>query len=93
MKTCPCCGHTDNPFWRSSKFELNADYMSEVDFEKEYPDIAMFLPAKPYTLLFSGCIYYRRGKKAKQVYRVPVEDFKVETEKAQQLTCKKSGSP
>ena len=82
MRKCPCCGHSDNIFWRSSKFELNADYMAEDDFEREFPDIAAFLPAKPYTLLLSGLIYYRRGKKAKQVYRVPVEDFKVETEKS-----------
>lgn len=56
--------------------------MSEDDFEREFPDIAMFLPAKPHTLLLSGLIYYRRGKKAHQVYRVPVEDYKVETEKS-----------
>lgn len=82
MKICPKCGERDNPYWRHSRFDFNADYMSEADFQREYPNLYKGLPEKPYKLFWSPYIYYRRGKKEKQVYRVAMEDYKVETEKA-----------
>lgn len=82
MKTCTKCGHRDNPYWRHSRFDFNADYMREDDFAREYPELYAQLPPKPLPLGHGHYVYYRRGKKEKQVYRVPIEDYKVETEKS-----------
>lgn len=82
MKICPKCRTRDNPYWRHSRFDFNADYMREEDFAREYPKEYAMLPPKP-GILHAGCyVYYRRGKKEKQVYRVAFEDWKVETEKS-----------
>ena len=82
MKICPNCGHRDNPYWRHSRFDFNADYMREDDFAREFPELFKQLPPKPEKLILGLYVYYRRGKKEKQVYRVALEDYKVETEKA-----------
>ena len=82
MRICTKCGHTDNPYWRSSRFELNADYMAEDDFKREYPELYKELPPKPKTLVHGPYMYYRRGKKALQVYRVTTYDYKVECQKS-----------
>ena len=85
MKICPRCGHRDNPFWKHSRFDYNADYMREEDFKKEYPILYSWLPPKPKYLKYNEYVYYRRGKKEKQVYRVAKEDYKVETEKSTKI--------
>jgi len=82
MKVCSVCGHRDNPYWRHSRFDFNADYMREDDFAREFPELYAQLPSKPKKLVLGLYVYYRRGKKEKQVYRVALEDYKVETEKA-----------
>lgn len=84
MKMCPNCGHRDNPYFRHSRFDYNADYMREDEFAREYPELYKNLPQKPNKLTHGLYVYYRRGKKEKQVYRVSIEDYKVETEKKQQ---------
>lgn len=82
MKICDKCGHRDNPYWRHSRFDFNADYMREEDFVIQYPLLMAKLPQKGKYLQTKYYIYYRRGKKEKEVYRVAIEDYKVETEKA-----------
>lgn len=82
MKECPNCGYRDNPYWRASRFDFNADYMKEEDFAIQYPELYEALGPKPETLGDGPILYYRRGKREKQVYRVLREDYKVETEKA-----------
>lgn len=81
MRVCSKCGHRDNPYWRASRFDYNADYMKEEDFAVQYPLLYEALGPKPETLGDGSVLYYRRGKKEKQVYRVLREDYHVETEK------------
>lgn len=84
---CPCCGEVirDNPLWRGSRYDFNADYMTFEDgkqqpelFEicRQLDDKENFEP-----LIIGPHTFYRRGKGGKWLYRVPNEDFRVETEK------------
>jgi hypothetical protein len=84
---CPCCGEfiRDNPLWRGSRYDFNSDYMSWEDALKQ-PELSgatCFLENcsnfVPYE--FEGNTYYKRGKGGKWFYRVPTEDFRVDTEK------------
>jgi hypothetical protein len=87
VAVCPCCGTVikDNPFWVSSKFDLNADYMrwEESLNQPELKEVCKELEfARNFQALVVGLVtYYRRGKGGKFLYRVPNEDFRVEVEK------------
>lgn len=85
MKQCPKCGYRDNPLWRHSRFDFNADYMrfEEAMAQKELKQVCEFLKHKdtfvphpwgPYT-------FYRRGTGGIYLYRVLTEDFKVPRER------------
>ena len=80
MKVCTNCGHRDNPYWRHSRFDYNADYMSEDDFKREYPDLHKRLVGK-HPMPVGNYIYYRRGRRALQVYRVAMEDYEMPRER------------
>jgi hypothetical protein len=84
---CPDCGLLirDNPLWRGSRYDFNADYMRFIDAQEqpELKDMCSFLE---FASNFEPCVwgpntFYRRGKGGNWLYRVPTEDFKVETEK------------
>ena len=100
MKICPKCGFRDNPLWRHSRFDYNADYMSWEDFQTEFPDVAKLLEGQrnhvPISLL--GYVFYRRGTGGLQVYRVAKEDYKMPRErknhrKTYQSLVKKEAKP
>lgn len=78
MKICPKCGHRDNPYWRYSRFDYNTEYMEEEEFMREYPIIWENLHGRKNfdPIEVNGMYYYRRGKKAKYVYRVLPDEFK-----------------
>jgi hypothetical protein len=87
VAVCPCCGEVirDNPFWRGSRYDFNADYMRFEDGQQQpelkevcekLEDAENFEP-----LVVGPHTFYRRGKGGKWLYRVPSEDFRVETEK------------
>ena len=80
MKICPKCGHRDNPLWRHSRYDFNADYMHKDDFTREYPMLNNQLGPKPQPLYDGDYVYYRRGTGSLQVYRVSKEDYKMPTE-------------
>lgn len=79
MRMCPECGYRDNPYWRNSRFDFNAEYMARLDFQREFPKIWEQLKDLPNGLAVEahGYFYYNRGRKERQVYRVLPEDFKV----------------
>lgn len=86
--TCPHCGTVirDNPFWRGSKFDFNAEYMEyyqEAGSSLELVEVCKALvEAENFVPFVVGPnTFYRRGKGGKWLYRVPNEDFRVETEK------------
>ena len=83
MKVCPKCGFRDNPLWRHSRFDYNADYMRWEDFQTEFPEVAKLLEGQknhvPIPLL--GYVFYRRGTGGLQVYRVATEDYKMPRER------------
>lgn len=89
MRVCTCwkCGelNRDNPLWRGSRYDFNADYMrfSDAFFEKEFEDICLKLELEPnfVPVVVGPNTFYRRGKGGMWLYRVPNEDFRVETEK------------
>ena len=78
MKICPKCGAIDNPYWRYSRFDYDAEYMEEEEFQREYPKIWKQLDGlktfRPVEV--GGYFYYRRGKSQRYVYRVLPHDFK-----------------
>jgi hypothetical protein len=85
---CPCCGAEirDNPLWRGSRYDFNADYMdyfSEAGNSPELSDVFKALIGADNFVPFvvGPNTFYRRGKGGKWLYRVPNEDFRVETEK------------
>ena len=77
MKVCLSCGFRDNPYWRHSRFDYDADYMRFEDFMQEYPELAMVLRCKPNgSAIRSGPYsFYRRGTGGLEVYRVLTQDF------------------
>jgi hypothetical protein len=83
MRICPNCGFRDNPLWRHSRFEFNADYMSWDDFQTEFQELAKLLEGrKNHDPVERGSyFYYRRGTSGIEVYRVPKEDFLVPRER------------
>jgi hypothetical protein len=83
MKVCTCCGQRDNPYWRHSRFEWNADYMRWEDFQTEYPALARSLENKQNHVPVEdlGYYYYRRGTGGIEVYRVWNEDYKIPRER------------
>ena len=85
MKVCPNCGHKDNPYWRHSRFEYNADYMRFEDFQQEYPYYAKLLEHagnhEPIEDMEGLNFYYRRGTGGIEVYRVSKEDYKMPRER------------
>ena len=85
MKVCSNCGFRDNPKWRNSRFDYNADYlrfdeaMAEPELAKiceQLKDEKNFIP-----LQVGPVTYYRRGTGGIYLYRVPNEDFKVPRER------------
>ena len=85
MKVCPECGFADNPKWRHSRFDFNADYMrfDEAMAEKELHEVCENLKGKKNFVPFVvGCYtFYRRGTGSIYLYRVLNEDFKVPRER------------
>ena len=83
MRVCEKCGHMDNPLWRHSRFDYNADYMRWEDFQKEYPILADVLWHFPNNVPKedSGYFYYRRGTGGLEVYRVWKPDYKMPRER------------
>ncbi len=87
VAVCPCCGEVirDNPLWRGSRYDFNADYMRFEDGQQqpELKEICEKLEeAENFEPLIVGPnTFYRRGKGGKWLYKVPNEDFRVETEK------------
>lgn len=83
MKICPKCGYRDNPYWRHSRFDYDADYMRYEDFVQEYPALAMVLFARRnHSAIRSGPYsYYRRGTDGIEVYRVLTEDLRMPRER------------
>lgn len=85
MKVCPICGFKDNPQWRHSRFDYNADYM-RFDEALNDPDlnvICQFLKDKPNFVPYeiNSICFYRRGTGGIYLYRVPKEDFRVPRER------------
>jgi hypothetical protein len=83
MKVCPNCGQRDNPYWRHSRFEWNADYMRWEDFQQEYYALSKDLENKQNHVPVEdhGYFYYRRGTGGIEVYRVWHEDYKMPRER------------
>jgi len=85
VKKCPKCGFRDNPKWRHSRFDFNADYMrfEEALKEPELKKIAEHLKdAKNFVpCMIHGYAYYRRGTNGLYFYRVLQEDFKIPRER------------
>lgn len=92
MTVCSKCGFRDNPLWRGSRFDFNAQYMRFEEALKQpelkqicekLKDKKTFWPWKEkyYT-------YYRRGKGGLYLYRVPHEDFKVPRERKKHIQRK-----
>ena len=83
MKVCLCCGARDNPYWRHSRFDYDADYMRFEDFITEYPELAMVLfNRRNHSAIRSGPYsYYRRGTDGIEVYRVLTEDLNMPRER------------
>ena len=85
MKICSKCGHRDDPHWRGSRFDFNADYMRFAEGFKiqEYQEICAKLKSrKNFDPIFTKYYaFYRRGTGGIYLYRVPKEDFKVSRER------------
>jgi hypothetical protein len=82
MKVCPSCGYTDNPYWRHSRFDYNADYMRYEDFREQFPNITQSENSNIHNpLVLEGYTYYRRGTGGLEVYRVANEDFRMPRER------------
>jgi len=85
MKVCPNCGYRDNPLWRHSRYDFNADYMRWEDAleQPELLDICNKLSKQPKGTIFvvGPYTFYRRGTKGLWLYRVANEDYKVQVEK------------
>jgi len=88
MRVCPKCGFEDNPQWRHSRFDFNADYMlfEEAMKDKELEAVCAFLKDKgnfvPYeTYASRPYIFYRRGTGGLYLYRCLKEDFRVPRER------------
>ena len=87
VAVCPCCGEVirDNPLWRGSRYDFNADYMRFDDgqAQPELKEICeqLFSRGNFDPVNVGAHAFYRRGKGGKWLYRVPIEDFRVETEK------------
>ena len=65
MKLCPICGYEDNPLWRYSRFDYNADYMrfDEAKAIKELHEIYEQLKDKQIlTLLKLAVIFSTVGE-------------------------------
>jgi hypothetical protein len=82
---CPKCGFEDNPQWRHSRFDFNADYIrfDEASADPFLLNICAKLKEKrnfePFE--FQGLVYYRRGTGGLWLYRCRKEDFKVPRER------------
>ena len=85
MRICPNCGFKDNPQWRHSRFDYNADYMrfDEALQDSFLRDICKVLMDKPNfePHEVNGIVFYRRGTGGLYLYRVPKEDFRVNRER------------
>jgi len=83
MKVCEKCGHVDNPLWRHSRFDYNADYMRWEDFQHEYPLLANSLKDKRNNepIDCGEYYFYRRGTGGIEVYRVWKPDYKMPRER------------
>ena len=79
MSLCPKCGHRDHPYWRTSRFEINAFCCTKAEFEEIEPELSDVLGDEP--LVDGDFVYYRRGSAKAMVYRVPKWDYKVDRER------------
>lgn len=89
MKVCVECGCRDNPYWRHSRFDYDADYMRFEDFITQYPTLAMVLfSRRNHSAIRSGPYsYYRRGTDGIEVYRVLTEDLNMPRERKNHNLC------
>ncbi len=81
MKVCHVCGAHDGPYWRGSRYDFNADYCRREEFLEMQPELSESL-SETEPLVDSPYVYYRRGTAKAWVYRVLLEDFKVDCERA-----------
>ena len=85
MRICPKCGYRDNPLWRGSRYDFNANYMTWEDSlnQPELKNVTEKLSNIPIgeAIQEGPYIFYRRGKGGLWLYRVPIEDYKVSVEK------------
>ncbi|MEM2108145.1 MAG: hypothetical protein QXL10_02535 [Candidatus Bathyarchaeia archaeon] len=85
MKLCPRCGYRDNPLWRHSRFDFDADYMRFDDAESvsELREVTEFLRDKGNFVPFTrdGYVFYRRGTGGLWLYRVAAENYRVPRER------------
>jgi hypothetical protein len=89
MRVCPKCGYKDNPQWRHSRFDFNADYMRFDEAEK-IPELEPITKDLKNNSNFVPCIrppysYYRRGTGGIWLYRVASEDFRVPRERKRHI--------
>lgn len=89
MKVCPQCGFRDNPLWRHSRFDFNADYIrfeegfnigELVDICEQLKDKGNFDP-----VAMGAYLFYRRGTGGIYLYRVLKEDFEVPRERKRHI--------
>ena len=81
MKICPNCGTRDGIYWRGSRYDFNADYCRSEEFAEMEPELAEVLP-DDMPLVDRPLVYYRRGTGKIWVYRVALEDFHVDCDRA-----------
>ena len=85
MQVCLKCGYRDNPLWRHSRFDFNADYMrfDESQKQEELKEVYEWLKNKDnFVPFFLGpYAFYRRGTGGLWLYRVLKEDFRVPRER------------
>ena len=83
VKVCHKCGAVDNLYWRHSRFDYNADYMTFEQFKIEYPALGKLLEHRKNhdPIETKHYFYYRRGTSGIEVYRVWKPDYKMPRER------------
>ena len=81
MRVCPKCGERDGIYWRGSRYDFNAEYCRREEFAEMEPELDECL-AEDHPLVDGSTVYYRRGSNKTWVYRVQLEDFHVDAERA-----------
>jgi len=57
MRVCPKCGYEDQPIWRHSRYDFNADYCRREEFEEIEPLLSEAL-SETEPLIDGRNIYY-----------------------------------